>query len=230
MWICSKFGFFSIVKKGQPDTWHVRARSENDLRALLDAAGLKTGILSTPRSDYAFRILLGTEDLSRLFAVLVCSIDYPNFKSCLETLPQHQDKLPAYHELWSSLRKIQDNSLLSRAPGALPAEFKTPDQIAKRRGGNLSRVLETLNGFRDKYGHWPTRLRLSTSALQSLRDSHLTPPGFQTLQSKLELVAADHERLVAEDDAGLKFDYSKEGWLGRKPPRGSDEWLWRAKL
>src|SRR5439155_23367808 len=83
MWICSKLGFFSIVKKGQPDTWQLRARSENDLRTLLNAASLKTGILSTPRADYAFRAVVGTEDLSRLFAVLVYSIDYPNFKSCL---------------------------------------------------------------------------------------------------------------------------------------------------
>jgi len=230
MWICSKLGFFSIVKKGPPDSWQVRARSESDLRTLLTAAGLKTDILPTPGSDYAFRFVVDTEDLSRVFAVLVYSIDYPNFKSCLETLPQQQDKLAVYHEFWSQMRKIQDTTLLSAPLPRRSVQPKVPDQVARQQGGYLSRTLETLHGFKDKYGHWPTQLRLPTTALEALRDKHLTPPGFQTLQAKLELIPCENEGLVAEDEAGLRFDYTKEGWLGRRPPPGSDEWLWRAKL
>jgi len=230
MWICSKLVFFSLVKKGRPDSWQVRARSEADLRTLLTAAGLKTEILSTPDGDYAFRFVVDTEDLSRVFAVLVYSIDYPNFKSCLETLPQQQDKLAVYHEFWSQMRKIQDATLLSPLLRKRSVQPKIPERVARLPGGYLARTLETLNGFKDKYGHWPTKLRLPATALEALRDKHLTPPGFQTLQSKLELIPAENEGLVAEDEAGLRFDYTKEGWLGRKPPPGSDEWLWRAKL
>jgi len=54
MWICSKFGFFSIVKKGQPDTWQVRARREKVPCELLDATDLDVEIKSTPNGDYAF--------------------------------------------------------------------------------------------------------------------------------------------------------------------------------
>jgi hypothetical protein len=230
MWVCSKLGFFSIVKKGRPDTWQVRARSESDLQLLVNAATLNTDILSTPTSDYAYRIVVDTEDLSRVFAVLVYSIDYPNFKSCLETVPQQQDKLGAYHEFWAKMRKLQEGALFGNGPSSDTTRFQCPEDIAKTFGGHLSRVLETLNGFKDKYGHWPTKLRLPASAYEALRDKHLTRPGFQVLQSKLELVAGENEKLVAEDEAGLKFDYSKEGWLGKKTPTGSDEWLWHRKL
>ena len=230
MWVCSKLGFFSIVKKGQPDTWQVRARSESDLQILVNAAALKTDILSTPTSDYAYRIIVDTEDLSRVFAVLVYSIDYPNFKACLETVPQQQDKLGAYHEFWGKMRKLQEGALFGNGSTGDTTIFKSPEQVAKAFGGHLSRVLETLNGFKDKYGHWPTKLRLPTPAYEALRDKHLTRAGFQALQSKLELLAGEHEHLVAEDEAGLKFDYTKEGWLAGRAPSGSDEWLWRAKL
>jgi len=230
MWVCSKLGFFSIVKKGRPDTWQVRARSQSDLQMLVNAAALKTDILSTPTSDYAYRIIVETEDLSRVFAVLVYSIDYPNFKACLETVPQQQDKLGAYNEFWGKMRKLQEGALFGNGPTGDTTIFKNPEQVAKAFGGQLSRVLETLNGFKDKYGHWPTKLRLPTPAYEALRDKHLTRAGFEALQSKLELVAGENEHLVAEDEAGLKFDYTNEGWLGAKPPSGSDEWLWRAKL
>src|SRR5206468_3215387 len=146
----SKLGFFSIVKKGRPDTWQVRARSESDLQLLVNAAALNTDILSTPTSDYAFRIIVDTEDLSRVFAVLVYSIDYPNFKACLETVPQQQDKLVAYHEFWGKMHKLQESALFGDGPASQAFQFQSPDQIAKVYGGHLSRVLETLNGFKDK--------------------------------------------------------------------------------
>src|SRR5262245_24076014 len=186
MRICSKLGFFSIVKKGRPGSWQVRARSESDLRTLLTAAGLNAEILSTPRSDYAFRFAVDTEDLSRVFAVLVYSIDYPNFKSCLENLPQQQEKLAAYHDFWAQMRKIQDATLLASPLKKRSGNAQAQIPIARIPGGYLSRTLETLNGFKDKFGHWPTKLRLPTTALEALRDKHLTPPGFQTLQAKLE--------------------------------------------
>src|SRR5437762_682115 len=102
MWICSTLGFFSIVKKGQPETWQLRARCEHDLRELLDAAGLKAEIIPTPQGDYAFRVVVDRQGLRRLFSTLAESIDYSNFKSRIAALPQQQEKLPAYHDFWGA--------------------------------------------------------------------------------------------------------------------------------
>jgi hypothetical protein len=56
MWICSKLGFFSIVRKGEPETWQVRARRKEDLEELFNAIDFDHEILTTPGHDYAFRV------------------------------------------------------------------------------------------------------------------------------------------------------------------------------
>ena len=79
MWLATKLGFFSIVKKGAPETWQVRARAARDLERLLAAAQLKTEILATPQADYACRVVVDREQLARVFAALADSIDYSNY-------------------------------------------------------------------------------------------------------------------------------------------------------
>ena len=37
--------------------WQIRARSENDLHELIEATGLDTEVISTPKADYGFRIV-----------------------------------------------------------------------------------------------------------------------------------------------------------------------------
>jgi hypothetical protein len=188
---------------------------------------LGTEIINTPQTDYAFRIVVDQSALDRVFEVLSASIDYPEFKRCVLSLAQQRSKLPAYQDFWSGLRRLQDEGLLSvddsshSQPGA---------QFVKTHGGHLARTLETLNGFKDKYGHWPTILRLNSSACEALRDKHLTSKGFEVLQSRLHLIVSETEKLMAEDPAGLTFDYVKEGWTGKSPPSAADEWLWNVKL
>jgi hypothetical protein len=226
MWICSRLGFFSIVRKEQPETWQVRARCERDLCELLEAAGLDLEIVANAQADYAFRFAVDSKGLSRVFGVLGHSIDYPNFKGCIAAIPHQRDKLAVYDDFWSGMRAYQQ-TVQPVGPAKPPT---ASEQVTRQLGGHLSRVLETLNGFKEKYGHWPTTLRLSPVAIEALRDKHLTPLGFQILRTKLELVVGEQERLKAEDDAGLAFDYVKEGWSGNSPPRRAEEWLWGIKL
>jgi hypothetical protein len=34
-------------------------------------------------------------------------IDYPNFKNAIATLPDQQEKLPAYHGIWHTMARLQ---------------------------------------------------------------------------------------------------------------------------
>ncbi|RME90992.1 MAG: hypothetical protein D6766_12490 [Verrucomicrobia bacterium] len=105
MWICSKLGFFSVVRK--TDGWHVRARVREDLAALAGAAGVEARIQRWPLADYRWRLILGPEDLHRIFAALEASVDYPNFKEAIGRDPGQREKLGAYHELWTALARLQ---------------------------------------------------------------------------------------------------------------------------
>ena len=66
--------------------------------------------------------------------------------------------------------------------------------------------------------------------LRSWLKELMTPLGFQLLKSRLQLVDRKSDKLLAEDDAGLAFDYSKEGWSGKRSTGGADEWVLQAKI
>jgi hypothetical protein len=105
MWLCTQHGFFSIVLKG--GHYHVRARERGDLARLLRVAGLNLEILQSPDADYRWRVLVGQEDLDRVFGALSGSIDYGNFKGRIHDLPDQAAKAPAYGRLWADLLRLQ---------------------------------------------------------------------------------------------------------------------------
>lgn len=112
MWLATKHGFYSIVRKQppsgeQPAEYHVRARVRKDLENLLAACGLQREILDWSTSDYRFRFLIGAEDLGRIMEHLGDSLDYSNFKSQVARNPDQRDKLGAYHQVWATMAGLQ---------------------------------------------------------------------------------------------------------------------------
>lgn len=53
MWLCTQFGFFSIVQK-KPGEFHVRARVRRDLENLAGLGGSAWEIIETADADYRF--------------------------------------------------------------------------------------------------------------------------------------------------------------------------------
>jgi hypothetical protein len=101
MWIASKYGFFSIVKKA--DGFHVRARVRHDLENL--CAALKwhdDNIKCATDADYRYRIITDELGLTFIFGTLENSIDYDNFKTEIASGEQ-ADKLPVYHRIWTEM-------------------------------------------------------------------------------------------------------------------------------
>jgi len=115
MWIASKFGFFSMVKKGEE--WHVRARAKKDLNNLLRAVFPKVSmykvkgikILSWDKADYKYRIVIDARVLSRIFMVLEDTLDYDNFKAEVGKTAGQKNKLDIYHHWWSDMRRYQSD-------------------------------------------------------------------------------------------------------------------------
>lgn len=107
MWIASKFGWFSIVKK--TDGWHVRARVRQDLENLIRAGDIckRWTIIETPDADYRYRFIVGKVGINRVFDALERSVDYPNFKAEIAALPDQRHKLRAYHEIWEKMAALQ---------------------------------------------------------------------------------------------------------------------------
>jgi hypothetical protein len=105
MWICSKLGFFSIVKK--LGGWHVRGRCRQDIERLAAAAGIKRGIGNSLTADYAWRFVVNKRELGHVFRALEASVDYGNFKGAIACEDSQRDKLGIYHEWWENMADYQ---------------------------------------------------------------------------------------------------------------------------
>ena len=107
MWIASKYGFFSIVKK--KEGFHVRGRSLKDLKNLKKAASIDYEILERVGTDYAYRIIVDKKGLKKVMSAMEESIDYKNFKNKIHGIKDQKSKVHAYSNLWADLYILQDN-------------------------------------------------------------------------------------------------------------------------
>lgn len=82
----------------------------------------------------------------------------------------------------------------------------------KSPGGITVRFIEALNGFRKKFGYWPTTLEAEAQTIAFLATESLTPLGFFLLQSKVDVVIGDQGKILAKGPSGEVFDYGEEGW------------------
>ena len=108
MWLMTKYGFYSIVQK-KPGEFHLRARVRADLEALQGAAGLEAEVATSKNADYHYRMVVDQAAVSKVMAVLGESIDYNNFKSHIAATPAQRAKLHAYHDIWETMFRIQEN-------------------------------------------------------------------------------------------------------------------------
>ena len=106
MWLFTKSGFFSIVRKTDRE-WHVRARARRDLENLNRLAGEKHKIHKSPHADYRYRIVCTGEAARTMIARLAEDIDYDNFKGKIAATPDQAGKLPEYSEIWGILYNWQ---------------------------------------------------------------------------------------------------------------------------
>ena len=92
MWLMTKYGFYSIVRK-DPETYHVRSREMQDIENLIRHVPLPGAkILDTTGSDYAARIIVGQDEVLTILNFLGTNIDYDNFSDVIEKMPDQAHK------------------------------------------------------------------------------------------------------------------------------------------
>ncbi len=89
---------------------------------------------------------------------------------------------------------------------------------------NWVRLCGAIDGFRARYGRWPTRVRIFPASLADIRDNVLTPEDYARIVAKVTLVA-DEAEMVAEDDMGGSYNYGQEGFPSKRPTPQAAEWL-----
>jgi hypothetical protein len=110
MWLCTKFGFYSITRKKDSE-WHIRGRSEQDLLNIKDACELKEPVIRTAPADYRWRIVVEDKStMDKVFQLLCETLDYSNFKGKVGKTPDQNNKLGIYHGWWDDMYAFQSTS------------------------------------------------------------------------------------------------------------------------
>jgi len=115
MWVFTKSGYYSVVKKPgcALDELEVRARCRKDLEVLKKQTGAKSKILTNAGTDYPFRIRMSREIWAKFLADEALSIDYPNFKDEVlfgkaEGPRRRRHRHDVYHEVWRALLSLSE--------------------------------------------------------------------------------------------------------------------------
>ena len=58
-------------------------------------------------AHYRFRIIVNAIQMCEIMEHLAQSLDYSNFKSMIDSLPDQREKLRAYHEVWATMAGLQ---------------------------------------------------------------------------------------------------------------------------
>jgi len=103
MWIFLPDAFFSIVEhRDDPSVLLVRSRLDGDIERHFPQAD----VLELPGADYRFRAKVERElVIATMFWLMRDGIDYPDFKS--QVSPGDPDRLAAYYDVWTAMRKAQ---------------------------------------------------------------------------------------------------------------------------
>jgi hypothetical protein len=89
---------------------------------------------------------------------------------------------------------------------------------------NWIRLLGAIDGFRVRYGAWPTRIRIFPASLRNIREDLFSPDLFVKLTEKIQLVA-DELAMVAEDEHGNSYSYGIDGFPPNRPSPNASQWL-----
>lgn len=109
MWICSKHGFYSVVRK--EGGFHVRGRKKQDVLNAAKLIGAKANrVASSPQADYAWRIVVTADELQMLMQAFASTLDYDNFKNHILFSDDQEDKHETYGKIWHLMSDYQEET------------------------------------------------------------------------------------------------------------------------
>jgi hypothetical protein len=89
---------------------------------------------------------------------------------------------------------------------------------------NYVRLCGAVDGFRVRYGRWPTTTRLWPGCIDSLRHC-LSEKGFARLSERLRLVEEEGATVMVEDEEGRSYDYGTLGFPSVAPDIVASDWI-----
>jgi hypothetical protein len=89
---------------------------------------------------------------------------------------------------------------------------------------NWVRLCGAIDGFRVRFGHWPSKVLLNRIILNDLEHGIFLPESMKRIKDKVSLVVQDAD-IVAQDEFGNQYSYGDEGFPARRPRIDARKWL-----
>jgi hypothetical protein len=115
MWLATRYGWFSLAcaykDANSPaggldkNKIMIRARRREHLERLKQRFDLLEPIISTPRNDYPFRLVLPKSVVKPLVADLVGEMTWSNFKGEAKAYVDEPGYTTGLHEVWGVMRR-----------------------------------------------------------------------------------------------------------------------------
>jgi muramidase (phage lysozyme) len=105
MWLFTNTGFVSAVSNGRD--LMVRARDRESLQPIAEAAN--TEIISTPKNDYPYRVIVSHEFFADWVAHMAWGVTYKNFKSEVAATRGYDFAHPLM-KVWSAMHEVEDSN------------------------------------------------------------------------------------------------------------------------
>jgi len=96
--------------------------------------------------------------------------------------------------------------------------------------GSLPRLLDTINVFRKKYGHWPTKVEVNSDMLDAIKNEILSPLGWKMLEGIITLIAINEGTIIATDDSRNEYEYDSEHITPASNEKSADYWIWGCEV
>lgn len=89
---------------------------------------------------------------------------------------------------------------------------------------NWVRLRAAIEGFRARYGKWPTHARLDPGYVVNLREHVFSEAAWSEIEAALEIIEVD-DGLEVTGEEGERYSYRDEGFPEGAPDRRAEEWL-----
>ena len=127
----------------------------------------------------------------------------------------------------SNNSRKNENHLSESVKATVPTRLSKADIFQSYIIDSTPRILSTLESFRDRYGHWPTKLLLDKEMASALRKHFFTELGWKMLNERLEVELSEAGILIAEDGQGNRFAYDA---IFKQTDSPADIWIWGCKV
>ena len=91
--------------------------------------------------------------------------------------------------------------------------------------GSLPRLLDTINVFRKKYGHWPTKVEINSDMLDAIKNEILSPLGWQMLTESITLTTINEGTIIAADNSRNEYEYDSKHITPASNKESADYWI-----